>query len=48
MAQVSPEDDRYAIAQDRVEAYQQNRDRAIAEAEKLQNLDAEADSSEPQ
>lgn len=36
MAQVPPENDNYAIAQDRVSTYQNNSDQALAKAEKLQ------------
>ncbi len=39
MAEVSPEDDRYAIAQDRVETYAANRAMALGEAEKRQQAD---------
>ncbi|MGF1523929.1 MAG: hypothetical protein ACFBSF_16550 [Leptolyngbyaceae cyanobacterium] len=36
MAEVPSTDDRYAVAQDRVSAYQQNSDQALAQAENLQ------------
>ncbi|MGF1517708.1 MAG: hypothetical protein ACFCVB_07890 [Nodosilinea sp.] len=39
MAEVPPEDDRYAIAQDRVQAYAVNKTMALQEAEKIQNQD---------
>lgn len=39
MAEVPPEDDRYAIAQDRVQAYAANKTMALQEAEKIQSQD---------
>jgi hypothetical protein len=37
MAEVPPEDERYAIAQDRIAAYASNKEMALQEAENLQN-----------
>jgi hypothetical protein len=36
MSEVSPEDERYDIAQDRIEAYASNKEMALQEAEKMQ------------
>ncbi|WP_204137869.1 hypothetical protein [Halomicronema sp. CCY15110] len=44
MAEVPPDNENYAIAQDRVISYQQNSDQALAKAERMQATeDAEAD-----
>lgn len=40
MAEVPPENENYAIAQDRVVTYQQNSDQALSTAEKLQQTEA--------
>ena len=42
MAEVPPENENYAIAQDRVVTYQQNSDQALSTAEKLQRDEANA------
>ena len=42
MAEVPPENENYAIAQDRVATYQQNSDQALSTAEKLQRDEAAA------
>ncbi len=46
MGQVSADDPRYEVAQDRVVTYQQNSDRALAEADKLQPQPTEGDDLE--
>ncbi|NEQ44281.1 MAG: hypothetical protein F6K00_12280 [Leptolyngbya sp. SIOISBB] len=46
MAEVTPDDENYAIAQDRVISYQQNSDQALARAEQLQDAEVTEPNSE--
>lgn len=46
MAEVTPNDENYRVAQDRVISYQQNSDQALARAEQLQDAEATATDSE--